>query len=277
MCFSALTRKNIRDIEVRLGAEKASEVWEQLFGKKSEFPKDYKVAENGERFFCGDKYYVPVYYRKGEKLICEPMRYGKYYGPKLRTITRGKRTEKRCNYNTRLDNLNSPAWADAYQKGHGFIVLDGFFENVLVEDLLRSGGVTLAQVKAHFAALSLKRKERILSEGKAYKPTKTELKDPVTRSIVIEFNPQSESGLFVPVIFNHDEWGQNPFKGFSLLTTDPSPEILAAGHDRCPIILKEEALSPWLKGLERTHEEILEVLSAQVTHFFTHKLEEFVA
>lgn len=232
LCFSALTRKNIREIELRLGVEKAKEVWENLFGKSSEYPKDYKVAESGERFFCGDKHYVPVYYQKGQRIVCEPMRYGKYYGPNLRTVMRGKRKEKRCNYNTRLDNLQSSAWSDAYQKGHGFIVLDGFFENVQVKDLLNSGAISLAQVKEHFAAMTLQRKKKIFSQGKPYSPTKTELKDPLLRSIVIEFNPQSSSGMFVPVIFNQDIWDHSPFKGFSIITSDPTPEILAAGHDR---------------------------------------------
>lgn len=262
---------------MRLGVEQAKEVWENLFGKSTEYPKDYKVAKSGERFFCGDKYYVPAYYQKGETIVCEPMRYGKYYEPKLRNITRGNRQEKRCNYNSRLDNLRSTAWSDAYQKGHGFIILDGFFENVQVRNLLSSGSITLTAIKNHFAALTLQRKKKILAQGKSYSPTKTELKEPSERSIVIEFNPQSALGLFVPVIFNHDIWEHNPFKGFSLITTEPTPEISAAGHDRCPVILREEALIKWLKPTNKTHEQILEILSQQVTHFFTPKLEDKIA
>ena len=277
MCFSALTRKNIREIELRLGVKKAKDLWEKLFGKSSQYPKDYKVAESGERFFCGDKYYVPVYYQAGDTLVCEPMRYGKYYEPKLRNITRGKRQERRCNYNSRMDNLRSAAWSDAYQKGHGFIILDGFFENVQVSDLLNSGSISLTAVKEHFASLALQRKKRILAQGKRYAPTKTELKDPRLRNIVIEFNPQSDSGLFVPVIFNSDQWDHNPFKGFSLITTEPTPEISAAGHDRCPVILREEALREWLSSAGKNHDEIMDILKQQVTHFFTPRLEELIA
>lgn len=277
MCFSALTRKNIREIELRLGVKKAQEVWKDLYGKSSEFPKDFKVAESGERFFCGDKYYVPVYHQVADSLVCEPMRYGKYYEPQMRSVLRGRRKEKRCNYNSRLDNLQSPAWADAYQHGHGFILLDGFFENVLVKDLLTSKAVSLAAVKEYFDTLSRKRKEKIIAQGKRYMPTKTELKDPRERNIVIEFKPETDSGLMVPVIFNRDIWDQNPFSGFSLITTDPSPEIAAAGHDRCPIILTEDGIFSWLQSTKNSHQEILAILQMQVRHFFTPKLEELVA
>lgn len=274
MCFSALVKKGLEEIEFRFGIERAQEIWDTLYEKSDAFPKDYKVAGSGERFFCGDKYYAPIFIKKNNQLISEPMRYGLFFEPSLRIVHNGKRAEKRCNYNSRLDNLHSPAWKTAYNKGHGLIVLEGFFENVLVKDLLSAGNVTLEQVKHQFSKNAEDRKARILSQGKKYSPTKTEQKDPLTRNIVIQFSPRLSTNLWIPVIYNKDHWDKNPFRGFSMITSEPRPEIAAAGHDRCPVVLREAEALKWLESTGRDHREHLSLLKHQEAVEFLHALDE---
>ena len=273
MCFSVMVHADLSEVDSTFDALKEEDLWQELQFRSHEKPKDYMIAESGQRFFCGDKYYAPIYYKSKQKIVCEPMRYGKYYPPHLRYVQTGQRKQKRCNYNTRLDNINSPAWADAYEKGHGFLPIHGFYENVLVKDLLGAGVVTLEEVKQLFQQKMEKRKEKIVKQGKKYSPTKTELKDPQLRSIVIDFKPKTKTTLLVPVIFNADEWEQNPFKGFSIITDEPTKEIAAAGHDRSPIIIEDRVIHAWLEAPQLRQNNAKDILSHKRILNFHHELD----
>ncbi len=66
------------------------------------------------------------------------------------------------------------------------------------------------------------------------------------RKKVISFFPQKSSEIYVPILW--DEWtdGQTKLKSFALITDEPPPEVLSAGHDRCPISLNLEGSHLWL-------------------------------
>ena len=274
MCFSVIVKSDLSEIESRLNVAKDENIWQELFVRNRQNPKDYQIAQAGKRFFCGDKYYVPVYYQVDSQIICEPMRYGKFYPPQLRFVHKGKRKDRRCNYNTRLDNINSPAWADAYKNGHGFIAIDGFFENVQVKDLVQAGNITLAEIGDHFEKKMIARKEKILQQGKQYTPTKTEQKDPLFRNIVIEFRPHTNVDLLIPVIFNSDTWDKSPFKGFSIITDEPTPEIAVTGHDRSPVILNQVQVLEWIISTKKRNAQPKKILNQGVILEFGHKLDK---
>ena len=65
---------------------------------------------------------------------------------------------------------------------------------------------------------------------------------------VIQFKPQSGQTLAAPVIF--DTWisadRSTGFASFAVITREPPPEVLTAGHDRCPISLVRDSWEPWL-------------------------------
>jgi putative SOS response-associated peptidase YedK len=63
---------------------------------------------------------------------------------------------------------------------------------------------------------------------------------------VLGFYEESENELLVPCLQDRNEEGDFPFESFALITDDPNPEVLAAGHDRTPLVLPEEAIDPWL-------------------------------
>ena len=109
------------------------------------------------------------------------MRYGAY--PPAHILDPKKYTS----FNARRDNLTSRFWSEAFLKHHGFIVLDGFYEWVTVKDLLNAGVVKLADIEKEFSRQSAERKEKILADGRKWKPTPTENKNPVDRQIIIEF------------------------------------------------------------------------------------------
>ena len=63
---------------------------------------------------------------------------------------------------------------------------------------------------------------------------------------VIEFTPQSKRDLLVPCLFDHNEESAFALDSFALITDEPNPEVLQAGHDRTPIFIKTELMNDWL-------------------------------
>ncbi len=128
-------------------------------------------------------------------------------------------------YNARRDSLMG-FWKNQFGTNHGLLVIESFFEHVS---------------KADF-------------EGKKNSDSQ--------ESIVIEFRPDNKSEMLVPCIW--DRWeGQDSFHSFAIITDDPPPEVLARGHDRCPIFLRQEVLDAWLNPKGKTQEELLTILQSK--------------
>lgn len=176
-------------------------------------------------------------------------------------------------FNARRDNLQAPYWSEAFQNRHGFVLLESFFEWVEVQDLLGAGVVDFAAVKAQFEKDALERKERILAAGKKYAPTATEAKDPKTRKIIIQFHPEDDQGLFVPVVYTEKilEDGA-PDHGFAIVTDDPQHEVLAAGHDRSPSFITREAVLDWIDVRNKGFRDFQKLLDQKPPKLFEHKL-----
>jgi len=86
------------------------------------------------------------------------------------------------------------------------------------------------------------------------------------RKKVISFFPKNSPELYVPVLW--DEWtdGQISLKSFALITDVPPPEVLTAGHDRCPISLSLEGAHRWLSC-----QKPWEALKLRSTEIFGHE------
>jgi putative SOS response-associated peptidase YedK len=65
-------------------------------------------------------------------------------------------------------------------------------------------------------------------------------------SIVLEFQEEVEKDLLVPCLFDRNEEGDEPLDSFGLITDEPNPEVLAAGHDRTPVVIRPESIQAWL-------------------------------
>lgn len=50
---------------------------------------------------------------------------------------------------------------------------------------------------------------------------------------------------------------------FAIITDEPPPSILKAGHDRCPIFLKEATFSDWLDGRCTDPKSLFDLLKSQ--------------
>jgi putative SOS response-associated peptidase YedK len=117
-------------------------------------------------------------------------------------------------YNARRDNLEG-FWRGQFGVSHGLIIADAFFENVW----------------------------KHAAEGCQLAPGEKE------ENAVIEFRPNTGEGMLLACLWSRwtDRSGKDPdLLSFALITDDPPPEVMAAGHDRCPIPIKEEHIDAWL-------------------------------
>lgn len=260
MCYSALIRTNLKFLKSDYGARIDPQQFELFAQATVRDPKHYRPIT--QRIFP-DTSYAPVLYVDHGALVIAPMRYGVYLPPAVhawwaRRVEEGKRHGKKLgtkptNYNARRNNLASTYWDTAFMHHHGFVVMDGFYENVMVRDLIGAGVITLAHVTAYFAAKSRERMKACLAKGKKYTPTRTEQIPAIERSIEIFFQPHQPQPLLVPVIWNatvRDDGFHD--KGFALVTDEPLPEVAAAGHDRTPIFLRPEDAMDWVQPASRS-------------------------
>ena len=74
-----------------------------------------------------------------------------------------------------------------------------------------------------------------------------------------------------------DEWsspdGRLGFRSFALVTGDAPPEVAAAGHDRCPVFLREDVVDRWLDPRGMTAEEAMELLGELEPAVYEHRRE----
>ena len=263
MCYSAMVRQDLKYLERNFGATWVREQIDDYLRMVAQDQKRYPPLDN--RIFPG--HYAPVVYLKDNERHVSLMRYGAYPPP---TVSNPKAY---TTFNARRDNLTSSFWSGAFMKHHGFVALEGFFEWVAVKDLLQAGRVTLKEIVAEFDRQRELRKAKILEAGKKYKPTPTEMKDPMGRKIVIGFQPDQQD-LLVPVIFSIAKVDGRWDAGFAIVTDDPPPEIQAAGHDRCPVILQEDEINEWIDLEGKSTQDFDELLASKRYVHFTHRLDE---
>lgn len=159
-----------------------------------------------ERIFPGT--YAPVMVWLDGRRQVLPMRYGcRPAGKPADYDTRFPGT-----YNARRDNLDA-FWRGQFGHTHGVVVAAAFFENV----------------------------PRHMVEGRALLPGES------PKSTVVAFRANPPEDLLLACLWSR--WsapGQPDLLSFALITDEPPPEVLAAGHDRCVIPLRPENLDAWL-------------------------------
>lgn len=265
MCYSAMVRQDFSKLEESFGATRVPRQLEDYISLAEGDPKRYPPLSS--RIFPG--HYAPVVYMKNNRLMASLMRYGAY-------PPEGMPSRSYTTYNARRDNLTSSFWAEGFMKRHGFVVLDGFFEWVKVQDLLQAGCITIEDIKEEFDQQRNLRKQKIVSAGKKYKPTATEQKDPRARKIIIEFQPD-KSDLIVPVIYTAAKVEGRWDAGFAIVTDEPPAEVEAAGHDRRPVILKTDLSKEWLTIDGKNAHAYDQLLSKRREVTFSHRLDRLKA
>ncbi len=266
MCYSALVRQNLKYLQETFGATVVRDTFVAYESLSIQDPKKYRPlsADRGRIFPNG---FTTVVAGNGPERLIMPMRYQAW------PSGHAEDPQRLSLYNARRDNLHSPFWRDLFLKHHGFVVVEKFFEWVQVRDLLRAEQVNIETIKDEFARQSEERRNRILAAGKRYSQTPTEKLDPLQRKVIIEFTPESDEPMLVPVIFAEREMPDGQiFRSFAVVTDDPPPEVLAAGHDRCPICLSSEQLADFLNCRGSSPGAMLQLLQQGQRPLFKHAL-----
>lgn len=261
MCYSALVKRDLKYLEENFGIVMSRIQLDAYTVQSKTDPKLFPPL--ADRIFPGN--FAPVGHleSKPSQLGATFMRYS--VDPPGFISTPSRYTT----FNARRDNLTSKFWSDAFMKHHGFIVLEAFYEWVDVKDLLSAGVVTIKEITQEFERQAAVRRSKLEAQGKPYKPTPTELKNPRFRKIIIEFRPDGHE-LLVPVIYSTNKQRS----GFAIVTQDPPPEISDAGHDRCPVFLERSAIEDWLSPRGKTVDEMQAVLDRSPQERFYHRLPE---
>lgn len=258
MCFSALIRRDLDSLSRTYGAVPIREqiAWAREYGVTL-------APTQNDRTYPGT--YAPVIRGShGNDGTLELMRYGTYPPAaaleRLSDPSRRPKSRTWTSYNARRDNLRAPFWSNALGLCHGVVVVQRFYEWVPVRTLVNNTSVTLEQVRQSFAAQAEQRRQKTLAQGKRWKATPQERLDPLERKIVAEFVPREAQDLLAPVLCSGRD--SEPYAlGFALITDDPPPEVLRAGHDRCPVFLRSPAAWDWTRPEELTTEACLDLLT----------------
>jgi putative SOS response-associated peptidase YedK len=210
----------------------ATEKMAVLTGKLSSLHSEH-VEPDDARIFP-KKYYVPVVTNDGGRLLIRPMRYLCRLPGKPASYDD---LYKGC-YNARRDNLNG-FWSGLYGKNHGVMVVDSFFENV----------------------------PRHVYEKRELAPGEREA------NIVLNFNPNTGVPMSVACLWSHWTHAREPdLDSFAAITDEPPPEILATGHTRCVISLKDENIREWLAPEQVSKERLEEILSDRERPYYEHRV-----
>lgn len=180
------------------------------------------------------KKYAPVITSEAGRRLIRPMRY------LCRLPGKPANYDQRFDgtYNARRDNLNG-FWASVYGTHHAILVIDGFFENV----------------------------PRHLYEKRELAPGERET------NVVLHFNPNSGEPLTVACLWSH--WtgeGEPALDSFAAVTDEPPPEILATGHSRCVISLKDENVREWLSPSQVDKGRLEEILADRAAPYYEHRI-----
>ena len=85
---------------------------------------------------------------------------------------------------------------------------------------------------------------------------------------VVSFSPKDQEYIVCPVLYEIYQDAETRIISFAVITTDPNPEVLAAGHDRSPVFLKEQYIDQWLNPKEATKEQIYAMLQDSESTYY---------
>ena len=178
-------------------------------------------------------YFAPVIVSENGKRVVKLMRY------QCRPAGTPKFLDKQLDtFNARRDNLGGKFWKPLFGYSHGIMLANTFFEKV-------------SQAKL---------------EGRELKPDED---DP---SVTLQFKPRGIDTMFVACLWSHWEESGESLDSFAAITDEPPPEVLAAGHDRCIIPIKEENIAAWLNPDPKNLDAMQAILEDRARPYYEYRV-----
>jgi putative SOS response-associated peptidase YedK len=88
----------------------------------------------------------------------------------------------------------------------------------------------------------------------------------------IYFSPEDRSLMWAASLYSVAKGAHGPLLSFAMVTDDPPPEVAAAGHDRCPIFLRQDQLDGWLHPAGKSLENLKGLLQLKEKAFYINGL-----
>ena len=192
-----------------------------------------QISSTDSRIFS-KKYFVPLVTSDAGRLLIRPMRY------LCRLAGTPSNFDERFPglYTARRDNLNG-FWSSVYRKNHAVMVVDSFFENV----------------------------PRHLYEKRPLAPGERE------SNVVLHFNPNSTEPMTIACLWSHWTHESEPeLYSCAAISDDPPPEVLATGHTRCVIPIRDENVREWLAPERASKERLEQILSDRAVPYYEHRI-----
>ncbi len=212
--------------------------------KIAKLSKELARHRNSDAVSESDSRIFPFHYASmvcndetGERVI-RPVRY------LMRPHNMGAEFDLKFNgcYNARFDGLETvPWWRDCLGKRHGLLLISKFFENVDRAVYLKRNAITTPHAS----------------------------KD----NLVVCFEPKNVEYMAVPALW--DTWkgdGTETLHSAAIITDDPRPEVLSAGHDRTPIVLSSDGAEEWLNFVSKSAKDCKVALRKREYPIFGHTL-----
>jgi len=143
-------------------------------------------------------------------------------------------------YNARRDNLER-FWKKQFGFTHGVVVLNAFYENVKRHDM----------------------EHRELGPGEE------------AENIILKFEPNTHQDMLAACVWSR--WKGANGEELLSFTDDPPPEVAAAGHDRCPVPLKQENVEEWLNAGSSNLKRMQDILDDRERPYYDHRILEKMA
>jgi putative SOS response-associated peptidase YedK len=92
-------------------------------------------------------------------------------------------------------------------------------------------------------------------------------------NMVLHFNPNSGEPMTIACLWSHWTHASEPeLYSFAAIPDEPPPEILATGHTRCVISIRDENVREWLTPERASKDRLEQILSERVSPYYEHRV-----
>lgn len=92
------------------------------------------------------------------------------------------------------------------------------------------------------------------------------------KSVEIFFTAKGFDSMWSAALFEETKTPFGLVRSFAMVTDDPPPEVRAAGHDRCPVFLQNEAVDLWLEPKGKSLNQLDALLDQKQETYFNHEV-----
>lgn len=228
MCFSIQVDQNIKKLSRRFNAQVLDNKERDFERFRKDHSKIFDKLPDANARIYPN-FFCPVLTSNGDKNYFSPMRYQLL--PHFNKTEKYTRTNPKTGRQVGISTFN--ARLDSLEKRHAW-------KNIFMK------------------------KHALVAFNSFYEYVRDENDKPM----LVRFSPNNTDLMWAACLWDHWECDEYYIDSFAIITNTPPPEVLHAGHDRCPIFIKEQYINEWLRPENESKDEIYELLlETEPTYF----------